>query len=563
MIAFEPFVGRCRIAYFTMEIALRPEMHTYSGGLGVLAGDTARTAADLELPMIFVTLVSRAGYLHQQIDGEGRQKSAADPWPPDAWTKPLSAKVAIDLAGREVWVRPWLYEVRSGFGGVVPVILLDTQLDENHPDDRTITDRLYGDDGAIRLKQEAVLGIGGVRLLQALGVTVETYHLNEGHAALLCLELLRHHPRAPAEVCVFEPAYEVGAVRRRCVFTTHTPVEAGHDRFSYDIVQAVLGTYLPVSELRLLAGDEVLNMTRLALNLSGYVNGVAEKHAQTSAQMFPGYRVRAITNGVHLATWASPGFARLFDANLAHWRREPELLSRADLLPDEAVWDAHVEAKRALFAEVRAQTGVVLDESAATIGFARRMTGYKRPGLIFREPERLRALSSRHPFQMVIAGKAHPRDESGLHLIEFVQSQMRMLGTSVRIAYLPNYDLALAPLVVAGTDIWLNTPLPPFEASGTSGMKAALNGVLNFSTMDGWWIEGWIEGQTGWSIGDHGGSEFDVEELYGKLGSVILPLYYRNRAAWIGMMKQSIARIAPYFSSHRMMWHYLSEAYVR
>jgi starch phosphorylase len=561
------FAAHSRIAYFTMEIALRSEMHTYSGGLGVLSGDTARSAADLTLPMVFVSLVSRAGYLHQSFDAQGRQISESDPWEPERWTEPLPAKIAVSIEGREVWVRPWLYRVTSRLGGEVPVILLDTRLDENSENDRSITDRLYGGDPAYRLKQEIVLGIGGVRMLRALDFhSLETFHLNEGHAALLCLALLRRQARREAALRPTESRYDVAAVRRQCVFTTHTPVEAGHDRFSYDLVHSLLGDYLPMDQIRRLAGPDMLNMTTLALELCGYVNGVAVRHAQVSGSMFPEHPVRAITNGVHLGTWASPGLARLFDAQLPPWRHEPEVLVRADLLDDGALWSAHQEVKRALFAAVKERSGVAMDEGVATIGFARRITGYKRPGLLFREPERLRAIAARFPFQLVMAGKTHPHDTSGLQIAEFIHQNIAALDNAIRIVFLPGYDMDLAGLLVAGVDIWLNTPLPPHEASGTSGMKAALNGVLNFSTLDGWWLEGWIEGRTGWAIGDdsgHGESARDAESLYGKLENDILPLYYNDRAGWIALMKQSIAKIAPFFNSHRMMRHYLSEAYVR
>ncbi len=342
----DPFLDRTRTAYFSMEIALRPEIHTYSGGLGMLAGDTARSCADLEMPVVFVTLISRAGFLRQEISREGRQVDLPDPWDPALWAAPLGAKIVVEIERREVWVRPWLYQLKGGTGYEVPVLLLDTDLDENATEDQRLTDQLYGGDETHRLKQEIVLGVGGVGLLRALGFEIQTYHLNEGHSALLTLELLRRHRLAPEMLRLGDCAFDTSEVRRMCVFTTHTPVEAGHDRFPYPLVERILGEAIELDQLKILAGSDSLNMTRLALNLSGYINGVAVRHAETALRMFPGYRVRAVTNGVHLPTWAAPGFAELYQANFPHWQHEPEVLVRADRLPDEAVWAAHREAKR-------------------------------------------------------------------------------------------------------------------------------------------------------------------------------------------------------------------------
>jgi starch phosphorylase len=562
----DSFLHRIHIAYFSMEIALRPEIHTYSGGLGMLAGDTARSCADLEMPVVFVSLVSRAGYLRQEIGADGRQIDHPDPWDPSLWAGPLGAKVAVEIAGREVWVRSWLYRLHGGTGEQVPVLLLDTDLDENAPEDRRLTDQLYGGDDAYRLEQEIVLGIGGLRMLRALGFEIHTYHLNEGHSALLTLELLKRHPLAPEMLRPGDCAYDTPEVRGMCVFTTHTPVEAGHDRFSYALVERILGAPIPLDQLQILAGQDALNMTRLALNLSGYVNGVAERHAETAHRMFPSFRVRAITNGVHAPTWTHPSFATLYRASFPHWQHEPEVLARADQLTDETVWGAHREAKAALVARVREQAGIVLDPELPTLGFARRMTGYKRPELLFSDLDRLRAIARRQPFQVVLAGKAHPRDLPGKETIRRLHEYGRALDGAPTVVFLPNYDMALAQCLVAGVDLWLNTPLPPYEASGTSGMKAALNGVLNFSVLDGWWLEAWIEGRTGWAIGDRGvadGHQDDARDLYAKLEILILPLYRGDRTRWIWMMKEAISKIGSYFNSQRMMRRYGSEAYIR
>ncbi len=564
----EPFLQRTRIAYFSMEIALRPDMHTYSGGLGVLAGDSARSAADLELPMVFVSLLTRTGYVRQEIDAEGRQVTRPNPWRPDTVATPLGIMSALTIEGREVWIRPWFYRLPCPLGRCVPVLLLDTDLEQNHPADRLITHHLYGGDEANRLKQEIVLGIGGGQLLQALGFNIRTFHLNEGHAALLTLHLLRQARRRLPGNGADDPTRGIAQVRERCVFTPHTPIEAGTDKFPYELVARTLRVddYIETADVKRLAGEDRLNMTRLALNLSGYVNGVSKRHAQTTAKMFPGYDVRAITNGVHAATWTHASFARLYDGAFPQWALEPEVLERADQIPDEAIWTAHQEAKRELLARVHELSAVELNPDLPVIGFARRMTEYKRAGLLFEDIERLAEIARRRPFQAVFAGLAHPRDEGGRALIALIHRQIRNLSNTIPMVYLANYDMRIAANLVSGADVWLNTPLPPLEASGTSGMKAALNGVLNLSVLDGWWVEGHIEGVTGWAIGngdDSAAHRRDADDLYGKLENVVLPLWYEDRARWVWMMKQSISKLGSYFNSTRMMRRYAAEAYLR
>lgn len=562
----DEFIHEPRIAYFSMEIALRDEIPTYAGGLGVLAGDTIRSATDLELPMVAVSLVSRAGYFRQEIDAQGRQLEHPATWDPASLTQPLDAKIAVTIDGRTVWIGAWLYVLEGHIGGRQPVLLLDTDLDENHRDDREITHYLYGGDNVYRLKQEIVLGIGGVRLLQALGFTIRHYHMNEGHSALLGLELMRRYTYSSEDLRPGESHYDIPRVRDLCSFTTHTPVESGHDRFSYDLVRRVLDNGFDIETIHHLAGEESLNMTRLALNLSEYVNGVAKKHAEVSNAMFPGYRVHAITNGVHPYTWAAEGFRQLYDHYLPGWCHEPQLLMRADCcLPEAAIWEAHVQAKRHLIEKVQALTGVALDTNIPIFGFARRMTAYKRPDMLFSDLDRLRAIARNHPFQIVLAGKAHPHDENGKQIIEQLHAQARALAGTIPVVYLPDYDFSLAQMLTAGVDVWLNTPLPPLEASGTSGMKAAFNGVPNLSVLDGWWIEGCIEGVTGWAIGDAAGlADGAARALYDKLEQVVLPLYYgHSDGGWVRVMKGAISKNASYFNTHRMMRRYATEAYSR
>jgi len=562
----DEYIHEPRIAYFSMEIALRNEIPTYSGGLGVLAGDTLRSSADLELPMVAVTLVSRQGYFRQVLDESGWQTEVPDTWDPAQWASPLSAKVALTIENRTVWVGGWVYILEGHMNGRQPIILLDTDFDENHPDDRAITNQLYGGDERYRFKQEMILGIGGIRLLQATGFSIRQYHMNEGHSALLALELLRRYAYPSEDLLAGESPYDLPRVRELCCFTTHTPVEAGHDRFDYDLVYEIMKPAVDDKTLRQMAGEDSLNMTRLALNLSEYVNGVAKRHAEVSRSMFPGYLVHAVTNGVHPFTWASDSFRELFDRHMPSWCHEPELLVRTDCcVSEQEVWDAHQLSKLQLIETVASQTSVRLDPEVLTLGFARRMTAYKRPDLLFTDMDRLKSLAQQHPLQIVLAGKAHPQDEGGKHLIQAIHAHMQELAGVISIAYLPNYDMDIARTLVSGVDVWLNTPLRPLEASGTSGMKAAFNGVPNLSVLDGWWIEGCIEDVTGWAVGNSGdgGSDGDAESLYDKLENKVLPLYYLDRSGWIAVMKGAIVKNATFFNSHRMMRRYATEAYIR
>ncbi|HRK77390.1 MAG TPA: alpha-glucan family phosphorylase [Thiobacillus sp.] len=561
----ESYTHKPRVAYFSMEIAMENDIPTYSGGLGVLAGDTLRAAADIGVPMVAVTLVSRAGYFRQAIDPQGRQIELADDWEPARYAARLQAAVALELEGRQVWVGGWLYVMNSWIGEGVPILLLDTDLPVNDPRDRDITHYLYGVGDAYRIKQEVVLGVGGVAMLQALGFKLMGYHMNEGHSAFLTLALLRRYARPREGLRPGESSYDLPLVRQLCTFTTHTPVEAGHDKFDYDLVRRIYGDLLDLDTVKLLAGEDKLNMTRLALNLSEYVNGVAKRHAEVSRQIFPGYVVHAVTNGVHASTWTSKSFVTLYDQHVPGWGHEPELLTRADRIPNDLLWAAHRDAKQALLDKVRELAGVSLSADQPILGFARRMTAYKRADLMFTDFERLKRIAGKFPFQIVMAGKAHPNDMAGKQLIEALHRHIRELAREIPVVFLPDYDMELALHMVSGSDLWLNTPLRPLEASGTSGMKAAFNGVPQLSVLDGWWVEGCLEGVTGWAIGDDTptANGHDAMALYDKLEQVILPLWYGDRAGWTAVMKGAISRNAAFFNSHRMMRRYATEAYLR
>jgi glycogen phosphorylase len=553
---------RHRIAYLSMEIALDPRIPTYAGGLGVLAGDLLRSCADLGQPVIGITLVHRHGYFHQTLDRQGSQREEPASWRPEDFAVRLPETTTVEIEGRPVRLTLWRYELVGSAGHVVPVLLLDTDHPENAAADRQLTNDLYGDGEDYRIRQEVILGVGGVRALRALAEeNIETFHLNEGHAAFATLELLREqHARVGR--------WDAEAVRRLCVFTTHTPVPAGHDQFPTDLARRTLGGLVPPDLLAHYGGTERLNMTWLALNLSHYVNGVARAHRDVSQHLFPGHAVGHVTNGVHSATWTCEPFRALYDHHLPGWRDDPGLLRQVLAIAPEPLWQAHTAAKSALLASVALRSGRQLDPERLTLGFARRSTAYKRGDLLFRDLPRLRQLG-RGRLQVVYAGKAHPRDEAGKQLIRQVFAAARELGDDIPVVYLPDYDTDLARLLVAGVDLWLNTPLRPLEASGTSGMKAAHNGVPSLSVLDGWWVEGCVEGATGWAIGgpfdpalDGAKADaVDADDLYRKLERDVLPLFLSDRPRWIGVMQHTIALNASFFNSHRMVQQYVANAY--
>lgn len=558
--------GRGRVvAYFSMEIALEPDMPTYSGGLGVLAGDFLRSAADLGIPIIGVTLVHRQGYLRQVLDGAGNQTSEPNPWNPEARLQRLEPTVQVLIEGRPVRVRAWAYTITGELGSTVPVILLDTQAPENTAADQTLTDRLYGGDHRYRLCQEAVLGIGGVQMLSALGYTdVQAYHMNEGHSALLTVPLVERIAQRAGRAD--STAEDADALRSACIVTTQTPVPAGIDKFPIDLAEHVLGPGV-VATLRrhhaLL--DGTLNLTHLGLFFSRYINGVAMRHEEISRGMFPGYPISSLSNGVHAGTWTAAPMAALYDRYIPEWRRDNLNLRYAWNVPLPQIMAAHAASKRRLIAEVSQRTGVHLSESVLTVGFARRATTYTRADLLFANLQRLADIVERvGPMQAVFAGSAHPADAGGADVIRNVFRAARHLRDKLTVVYVPNYDMALAQVLVAGCDVWLNTPQKPYEASGTSGMKAALNGVPSLSVLDGWWLEGCVDGVTGWSIG---GSEpvsdpaAEADALYDRLEWSVIPRYYRDARGFAQVRRAAIALNGSFFNGHRMVMQYVSSAY--
>jgi len=549
-------IGKPKIAYFSMEIGLDKHIPTYSGGLGILAGDTLKSCADLNVPIVGITLLSENGYFYQKIDEGGNQIELPINFNINDFLTLLPSKTSVIIEDRTVNIRIWHYLIKGINEYLVPVFFLDTNLEENSEADREITKHLYGGDNKYRLAQEIVLGIGGVRTIRALGYkTIDKYHMNEGHAALGTLELFRE-------------LKNIEKVREQCVFTTHTPVAAGHDQFDLSFAKPMLGDILPDSILGEITFENKLNMTRLALFFSHYVNGVAKKHGEVSRSMFPGYSIDSITNGVHTPTWVSEPFQKLFDKHLPGWRSDPYILRATFSVEKREVWAAHMEAKKSLIDFVNNRYNVGMNYDHFTIGFARRQTAYKRPDLLISDPERLEQIAEKvGPIQIIYAGKAHPNDGSGKETIKKIFNAMKTINGNIKIAYIHNYDMTIGKMMTAGVDLWLNTPQRPREASGTSGMKAAHNGVPQFSTLDGWWLEGCVENITGWAIGpekteeEESDDEVDRNDLYNKLENWIIPKFYNDRDNWIRTMRSCIAINASFFNTNRMTQQYVLNAY--
>jgi glycogen phosphorylase len=598
------------IAYFSAEFALHQSLPIYAGGLGVLAGDHCKEASDLGLPLIGVGFMYPQGYFHQKVSPEGWQQESYERlnWS-DAPIEPAMTPdgkpciVPVPLGNRSVLVSVWRVRL-----GRVKLYLLDTDLEENAPWDRELTARLYGGDRETRVQQEIVLGVGGVRALKAMGSQPAVWHLNEGHAAFVVLQRIRDLIEGGSS---FDEALE--EVRRTTVFTTHTPVPAGHDAFPFNLVEThlagcwgTLGSYrdrfMQLGEYDNGAGPQ-FNMTALALRTANGVNAVSQLHGVVTREMWgpiwPGLPedkrpVRAITNGIHMPTWLSNEMAHLFDEHLpGDWRErqdDPEIWQRVSEIPDEELWAARTALRNYLFAFIRERArnrwrdeqvsaarvvaaGTLLDPNALTIGFARRFTGYKRPELIFHNPDRLREIlnAPRRPVQIVFAGKAHPADETGKHHLQQVYRRAMDPAFGGRVAFVDDYDLHVAHFLVQGCDVWLNNPRKPLEASGTSGMKASLNGVPHFSIGDGWWAEGFT-GDNGWLIDAGEASDpeaqdaADAARIYDLLEQEIVPTFHHRDAngiphKWLSFVRRAIVSVAPRFSARRMVKEYVEYMY--
>ena len=544
-----------------MEIALAKALPTYSGGLGMLAGDTLRSAADTGVPLVAISLVHRRGYFEQHLDAQGQQTESDVVWSPETTLPSAAQTITITLQGREITLRAWRFDVVGHTGHIIPVFLLDSDVEGNDPWDRRLTDHLYGGDTYYRLCQEAILGLGGIHLLHALGMQPEVCHMNEGHAALLSIGLLEARV-APSPLSTATDA-DAEAVKQQCIFTTHTPVPAGHDKFGLDQMRQILGGDRSSTIERFGAlHNDLLNMTYLALRFSRYVNGVAMLHGKVSQQMFPEYTVHSITNGVHAATWLSQPFQQLLDKEIPEWRHDNQYFKSVYGIEPEVIEATHLPSKLHLFNTVKQRTGIDLDPNVLTLGFARRVATYKRASLILHSPERLIEIANRiGGLQILMAGKAHPADNAGKGLIRDIFTTAAKLESSkLRILYLENYDWDLGEQLTNGVDVWLNTPLRPYEASGTSGMKAALNGVPSLSVMDGWWVEGCAENITGWAIENCEDEGIEAERVYAKLENSVAPAF-ADKARWACIRRHCIAINGTYFNTHRMLGQYVSNAY--
>ena len=600
------------IAYFSAEFALHQSLPIYAGGLGVLAGDHCKEAGDLGVPLIGVGFMYPQGYFHQHVSAEGWQEESYErlSWADVAIEPAMTPDgkpcvTAVPLGERTVLVAVWLVRL-----GRVKLYLLDTDLEENAPWDRELSARLYGGDRETRVQQEIILGIGGVRALKALGETPSVFHLNEGHAAFVVLQRIRDLTEHGSS---FDAALD--EIRRSTVFTTHTPVPAGHDAFPFYMVEKHLagcwGTLGPNRDRFLALGSHdgghgaQFNMTALALRSAGEVNAVSQLHGEVTRQMWGGMwpgvpeasrPVASVTNGVHVPTWIASDIAELFGKHLGKdWRErhdDPALWDRVLAIPDEELWNVRQSLRHYLFAFVRERArqrwtvdrvgtprvvaaGTLLDPETLTIGFARRFTGYKRPELVFHDPDRLARIlnAAERPVQLVFAGKSHPADDIGKHHLQRVYRRALDPQFGGRVAFVDDYDLHVAHFLVQGCDVWLNNPRKPLEASGTSGMKAAINGVPHLSIGDGWWAEG-FNGTNGWVIDggappdQHDAADAaDANALYRLLEEEVVPTFYdRDHAGvprrWVATVKEAIRTVAPRFSARRMVKEYVERMYV-
>lgn len=555
-------------AYFSMEFMLESDIPTYAGGLGVLAGDLMRSCADMGEPVVGMSLVYNDSTYKQVINPEGTQNYEQLVWHKNDQLTKLSNRVEVTIQGQKVIVGVWRYDIVGIDGYVVPVYLLDTDFIDNSEYARSLTQNLY--EGGVRLDQEVLLGIAGVKMLRSLGYKdVKTFHMNEGHASFVPLGLLQ------------ENGFKDDEAKKLCVFTTHTPIPEGHDKFDYDYAYKVAGDNLPW-HIKSLASEKELHMTILGMSMSKYAFGVSQKHGRVSQNMFPQFHIGAITNGVHHRTWIGTELANLYDKFLPDWVRYPRVFKNAiEKIPDDELWRAHQEEKRRLLDHVNNHLTSVSNEQervnppepeqfdieTLTISLARRLVPYKRPLLLYSDIERLLSIGD-GKLQIIQCGKAAPGDEGAKGFVKQIIDISKQLKGRIKVVYLENYSPLLARQLVRGSDVWLNTPRRPLEASGTSGMKAAMNGVLNFSVLDGWWIEGYqIDSESGFSIGPNDESltpenndQQDIDDMYNKLQNEIIPLYYNNRKDWINRMKHAIT-LGGYFNTHRCISEYKEKAW--
>ena len=539
------------IGYFTAEIGLWSDLHTYSGGLGVLAGDHVKSAADAEIPLIGVTLLYREGYSRQHLDSDGVQSETYPVLDPSEFLEQTNITIELPLDDQTIYARVWCANIVGQTGHKVPVYFLDTTHQNNSQYHQEIGQRLYGGDDDTRIRQEYLLGVGGIQLFDHLDIELKGIHLNEGHCTFAMLELLSR-------------GWSRKELAQNSLFTTHTPVPAGHDRFDWSLVRKVMGEKLPedAQELVRNAGDSEggnrCSMSHLAVALSTSVNAVSRLNAEVAETMFSDKKISPITNGVHHPTWTSSTMTKLFDEHLSDWKANPTRLNDARNIPIEALRQARNENRKLLRELVKEETGVEFEEHRLTIGFARRFATYKRANLVFHDLEKLREIGA-GKIQFVFSGKAHPKDEGGKQLIRDIFASAKTVEEEIPVAFLENYNMGTGLAMTSGVDIWLNNPIRPLEASGTSGMKAAMNGVPNCSILDGWWPEACKHGINGWAIGNAEDDRNDLRDaanIYSTLQNDVLPSWERKDETWANLMRESIASSAG-FTGQRMIEDYL------
>lgn len=546
--------GLPSVAYFSMEIGIRDDIKSYAGGLGILSGDTLKSAADEGFNMVGVTILYRNGYFKQVIDSEGIQQEEDETWDFRGLLEYTGITSSINLAeGKKIFFEILKYEIEGIDGHRVPIYFLNTDIEQNEQQFRYISFNLYTPFEETRLLQEIVLGIGGVQALKDLGYkTFDNYHLNESHAAFSIL-------------AVEDEIEDVSMIKNRIVFTTHTPAEHGHQKYSKEWLEKFL-LEDHMERLSPFFEKDLLNLTKYCLANAKYSNAVAKKHGQVSSKMFPDFEIDYITNGIHTNSWISDSASELFDKMIPGWRQSPEIFRNVEAIPNEEIEVMHMINKKKLVEFVKKTTGKSMFEDIFTIGFGRRVDGYKRSDFILRDLERLKNIASQYRgIQLIFSGKAYFDYKDGEDIITRINSLAEDAFDHIDIVYIPDYGIEVSKKMVAGVDLWLNNPMKPLEASGTSGMKAALNGVPNFSTVDGWWVEGLIEGVTGWAIGVEDPNKLTEEEelndLYHKLEKTILPLYYNNRSDWVDVQKSAISLNASFFNTSRMLKEYLLRGY--
>ncbi len=555
------------IAYFVMECGVDSRIPTYSGGLGILAGDTLQSFADLEVPAVCITLLWKNGFISQKLSNDGGQMDSFQEWDIEKYMQPTNIKIKIPVGGKDVTITAFKYVVESTKGNnEIDAYFLTPDTPENDPETRKLCDRLYIEGGLTRLKQEIILGIGGYEMLKALNYKPFLYHINESHSALLIAGLMKDMD-------------DLNRVKARVVFTTHTPIPAAFDRFPISDVKELLSGYCgekvfdDIYRENLEEKDE-LNLSWLAIKNAKNVVAVSRKHKYVSEQIFEGYKLKYVTNGIHHVKWASPHHKMLYTKYIKGWEEDPDLLRGAACIPDGDFAQTHIVCKETLIEMINSETDSSFVPADFTIAMAKRITHYKRNNLILSNPDKLINIAEKKGnIQLIFAGKTHPADTDGLAMIKSIHDTAKYISSKtkkIKIAFLENYNIHKANIILAGTDLWLNNPTRPLEASGTSGMKASLNGVPNFSVLDGWWLEACIEGINGWSIGpkpawtdlSYSDDLQDLNDIYGKLEFNILDLYYKNYSDYLKIMKMAVSSIAPHFNTHRMVSEYVTDLYL-